>query len=66
MGYSVAHNKIGTVPNVPLASALGKELHPPPLLHAPPLSPGYIGQAAPAINWIGAVPDSSLPPDTIP
>ena len=29
MGYNVARNPIGTVPNEPLASARGKELHPP-------------------------------------
>ena len=28
VGYNVARNPIGTVPNVPLASALGKEIHP--------------------------------------
>ena len=27
--YNVAHNPLGTVPNAPLASAPGKELHPP-------------------------------------
>ena len=26
--YKVAHNPLGTVPNVPLASYPGKELHP--------------------------------------
>ena len=31
MGYNVAHNPIGTMPNAPLASAPGKELHPPKL-----------------------------------
>ena len=29
MGYSVERNSIGTLPNAPLASAPGKELHPP-------------------------------------
>ena len=29
MGYNVACNPIGTVPNAPLSSAQGKELHPP-------------------------------------
>ena len=29
MGYNVARNPIGTVPNAPLASAPGKELRPP-------------------------------------
>ena len=29
MGYNVARNPIGTVPNAPLASAPGKELHLP-------------------------------------
>ena len=29
MGYNISHNPIGTVPNAPLASAPGKELHPP-------------------------------------
>ena len=29
MGYNVARNPRGTVPNAPLASAPGKELHPP-------------------------------------
>ena len=28
MGYNVVRNPIGTVPNVPLDSTLGKELHP--------------------------------------
>ena len=28
MGYNVARNPIGMVPNAPLASATGKELHP--------------------------------------
>ena len=28
MGYNISHNPIGTVPNAPLASAPGKELHP--------------------------------------
>ena len=28
MGYNVAHNPIGAVPNAPMASAPGKELHP--------------------------------------
>ena len=27
--YNVARNPLGTVPNAPLASAPGKELHPP-------------------------------------
>ena len=27
--YNVAHNPLGTVPNSPLASAPGRELHPP-------------------------------------
>ena len=34
------------------------------MLHAPPLYPGYTGQAAPNISWIGAYPGSSLRPDT--
>ena len=29
MGYNVARNPIGTVPDVPLASDPGKEPHPP-------------------------------------
>ena len=29
MGYNVVLNPIGMVPNTPLSSALGKELHPP-------------------------------------
>ena len=29
--YDVARNPLGTVPNAPLASAPGKELHPPKL-----------------------------------
>ena len=29
MGYNVARNPIGVVPNAPLASDLGKDLHPP-------------------------------------
>ena len=29
MGYNVARNLLGTVPNAPLASPLGKELYPP-------------------------------------
>ena len=32
MGYNVARNPIGMVPNAPLASAPGKELHPPILI----------------------------------
>ena len=32
MGHNVAHNPTGTVPNESLASALGKELHPPVLI----------------------------------
>ena len=31
MGYNVARNSIRTVPNAPLASDTGKELHPPTL-----------------------------------
>ena len=29
MGYNVARNPIGTVPNSPLSSVTGKQLHPP-------------------------------------
>ena len=32
MVYDVAHNPKGTVPNAPLASDPGKELHPPILI----------------------------------
>ena len=29
MGYNVARNPMGTFPNAPIASDLGKKLHPP-------------------------------------
>ena len=32
MGYNVARNPMGMVPNALLASALGKEIHPPILI----------------------------------
>ena len=32
MIYNAARNPIGTVPNMPLASAPGKEIHPPILI----------------------------------
>ena len=32
MGYNEAHNPVVTVPNEPLVSSLGKELHPPILI----------------------------------
>ena len=38
----------------------------PPLLHAPPLSPGYPGRDAPNIYWIVTFLDSAPPPDKIP
>ena len=56
-----------TYPTLSLPPIIPSPSPPPPLLpHAPPLSPGYPGWDAPAIAWVGAVPDSAPLPNTSP